>query len=101
MDDMLIFSPDRNIHQLRTIRVLERLQEHDLYLKKEKCIFDTDRVEFLGVIIEPDRIRMDPVKVEGLKNWPTPRNLKEVRSFLGFGNFYRRLFKDMQTLHAH
>jgi hypothetical protein len=55
MDDILLFSKDQQTHQERTQRVLQRLQEHDLYLKAEKCKFDVSKVEFLGLIIQPDR----------------------------------------------
>ena len=59
-------------------------------MKAEKCKFDTQEVEFLGLIIKPNQLSMDPTKLAGIKEWPTPTNVKEVRSFLGFGNFYRR-----------
>ena len=90
MDDILIFSKDPREHEKRTLRVLQRLQENDLFLKPEKCKFDVQEVEFLGLIIHPDKISMDPTKLAGIKDWPTPTTVKGVRSFLGFGNFYRR-----------
>src|SRR6202790_4062053 len=90
MDDILLFSKDRQTHQERTRRVLQRLQEHDLYLKAEKCKFDVSKVEFLGLIIRPDRLSMDPTKLAGISDWTAPLNVKGVRSFLGFANFYRR-----------
>ena len=90
MDDILIFSADLKEHQQRTRRVIERLREHDLYLKPEKCYFDVTEVEFLGLILRPNAIAMDPVKVEGVTGWKPPTCLKETRSFLGFANFYRR-----------
>ena len=90
MDDMLIFSHDTDTHRKRTLRLLQRLQENDLFLKAEKCVFDTDEVEFLGMIIRPDHVAMDPTKLNGIKDWPVPTTVKGVRSFLGFGNFYRR-----------
>jgi len=75
---------------LRTLRVLNRLREHDLYLKAEKCRFDVQEVEFLGLIVKPDQLTMDPTKLAGIREWPAPTTVKGVRSFLGFGNFYRR-----------
>lgn len=90
MDDILIFSQDKKTHQERTRRVLERLREHDLYLKPEKCLFDVTEVEFLGMIIRPGQFAMDPVKLQGIADWPTPNTVKQVRGFLGFGNFYRK-----------
>jgi Reverse transcriptase (RNA-dependent DNA polymerase) len=77
MDDILIFSKDLGEHQERTRRVLQRLQEHDLYLKAEKCRFDTQEVEFLGMIVRPNQLTMDPTKLAGIKDWPTQPTLKQ------------------------
>ena len=90
MDDILIFSSDPKVHRERTRRVIQRLRDNDLYLKPEKCYFDVPEVEFLGLILKPGQLAMDPIKVEGVTRWPIPRNVKEVRSFVGFANFYRR-----------
>jgi hypothetical protein len=60
-----------------------------LFLKPEKCTFDAEEVEYLGMIIKPGCITMDPAKLDGIKEWPTPTMVKETRSFLGFCNFYR------------
>ena len=70
--------------------VLQILKENDLYLKPEKCEFEKTKVEYLGMIVSEGKIAMDPKKVAGLLGWPTPTTVKEVRSFLGFGNFYRK-----------
>jgi len=88
MDDILIFSPDIHIHHERTDRVLQRLREHQLSLKPEKCSFDVKEVEYLGMVVKPGSIMMDPVKLDGINKWQTPTTVKEVRSFLGFANFY-------------
>ena len=61
-----------------------------MFLKPEKCLFDVEEVEFLGLIVKPDTLAMDPVKLKGIEDWPEPSSVKGVRSFLGFGNFYRR-----------
>ncbi|KAG5716111.1 hypothetical protein E4T56_gene10872 [Termitomyces sp. T112] len=60
----------------------------------EHCSFHTTEVEYLGVIVTPDGVRMDPAKVNTILNWPSPRNVKEVQSFLGFANFYRRFINN-------
>lgn len=90
MDDMLLHSNDTTVHQQRTKQVLARLRENDLFCKLEKCKFDVPEVEFLGMIVSHNHVRMDPIKVEGILQWPTPTTVKQVRGFLGFGNFYRR-----------
>lgn len=90
MDDMLIYSSDKAVHQERVLRVLDRLKKHDLFLKAEKCVFDVAEVEFLGLILKPGELHMDPFKLEGIQAWPVPENIKQVQSFLGFGNFYQK-----------
>src|ERR1700681_1587914 len=90
MDDFLIATED-NItrHRERVNEVLERLQELDLYLKPSKCIFEVRCIEFLGVILENGTVMMDPIKVAGVADWKTPKNVKDIRKFLGFCNFYQ------------
>ena len=65
------------------------MKELDLYLKLEKCSFNVSEVEYLGMIVKPGSLAMDPVKVAGIADWPIPSTVKDVRSFLGFANFYR------------
>ena len=89
MDDLLIFSDDPEVHRLCTLRVLQHMRELSLPLKLEKCHFNLPEVEYLGMVIRKNTIAMDPVKVKGIEEWPTPMKVKDVRSFLGFANFYR------------
>jgi len=79
---------------------LELLEKHKLYLRPDKCEFEKTTIEYLGVIISHNSIAMDPVKIAGITKWPAPTNKKEVQSFLGFTNFYRRFIKDFLK-HAH
>ena len=88
MDDLLIYSDNDQDHTAQTKQVLQRMKELDLYLKLEKCSFATCKVEYLGMIVKPGSLAMDPVKVAGIADWPTPSTVKDVRSFLGFANFY-------------
>jgi hypothetical protein len=88
LNDILIFTSDLEEHRRITRKVLKRLQEHDLYLRPEKCEFEKTEVKYLGLIILERRIRMDPAKVKAVKEWADPRNLRDVRTFLGFANFY-------------
>lgn len=90
MDDILIYSANEAIHREISHEVLQRLEEYDLYLKPEKCEFDYDRIEYLGMIIEPSRISMDHGKTAAVANWLKPHNLQDVWGFLGFTNFYRQ-----------
>jgi len=74
--------------------VLKRLEENDLFVKPEKCKWKVREVEFLEVIISPKGVEMQKKKVEGVLNWPVPRNVKEVQKFLGLANYYRRFIKN-------
>src|SRR5882724_3554226 len=90
MDDILIFSGQtREQHHEIVVRVLDVLHKHRLYLKAEKCTFEQPMVEYLSLVLSEGRMEMDPVKVAGVQDWPTPRNVTEVQSFVGFVNFYR------------
>ena len=89
MDDILIHAADEEELEQRTKEVFRRLCEQDLYLKPKKCEFKKTRVEYLGMIIEEEKIAMDPVKLGGIRDWPILTTVKQVRLFLGFGNFYR------------
>jgi hypothetical protein len=90
LDDILIFTNSLEEHRRITCLVLDRMREHKLYLRPEKCEFEKVRIEYLGVIISHNKVEMDPVKIAGVVDWPTPSNKKEVQSFVGFVNFYRR-----------
>jgi Reverse transcriptase (RNA-dependent DNA polymerase) len=89
MDDMIITMEDDNVlHTQKVNQILQKLIDHDLFLKPEKCQFHKKEVEYLGDIIGGEKVMMDPIKVRGITEWPTPTTIKEVHSFLGFCNFY-------------
>ncbi len=101
MDDILIATINDNTHHREIVhQVLYRLEEHDLYLKPEKCSFETPEVEYLGVIIGHGKIRMDPVKTQGVRTWEAPTNHTEVQGFVGFLNFYRDSSRDSPNSRA-
>ena len=87
MDD-LIYSFNTTLHKEHTKRVLQCMTKFDLHLKLEKCKFATDKVEYLGMIVKPGQLVMDPIKLNEITCWPTPTKVKDVCSFLGFTNFY-------------
>ena len=88
----LTSTPTNHVNQ-----VLERLLANHLYVKAEKSLFHADTVSFLGFIIAPGSVQMDPAKVSAVSEWPTPDSRKKVQQFLGFANFYRR-FAQLQPL---
>ena len=93
IDDILIFSKSKKEHIQHVQRVLQRLREMGLTIDILKSEFYAKEVKFLGLIVEEQGIRMDPRKVEQIQNWTRPRDgrdLKGVRQFLGFVNFFRR-----------
>jgi len=69
---------------------LKRLQKVGLYAKAEKCKFYSDSMEYLGYVLSPSGLTMSDTKVKTIQEWPEPRKVKNIQSFLGFANFYRR-----------
>ncbi|KAJ1042504.1 hypothetical protein NDA10_006821 [Ustilago hordei] len=90
LDDFLIFSDTEEVHVKHVTEVLTRLRSNRLFAKLSKCEFHTKTVEFLGYIIKPTGIEMDPEKVRTVKEWPMPESIHDIQRFLGFANFYRR-----------
>ena len=79
---------------------MQKLQNHDLFLKAKKCEFNKTKMEYLGLVVEEGKISTDPVKFKGFADWPTPTCVKDIRSFLGFGNFYQKFIPGFLTLAA-
>ena len=100
MDDILIIteSNDINDHIEMVTRVLSILEANDLFLHPEKCHFHKREVEYLGVIVGNGQVKMDPIKVKGITDWPIPTTVRELRSFLGFGNYYKDFIQDYSQL---
>ena len=98
LDDILIFTKTMEEHREIVREVLKRLQDNDLYLRPQKCEFDRTEIEYLGMIIRHNEVRMDPAKVEAIVAWEAPKNLKALQAFTGFANFYRRFIKDFSGI---
>jgi hypothetical protein len=93
LDDILIYSENEEDHFERLELVLERLRNAGLVANEKKCEFFVDEVEYLGFRIGANGIRMDPARVESIKDWPSPTSHRELQVFLGFANFYRRFIE--------
>jgi len=94
VDDVLIGTENKEEHNEIIEKILRRLEKNDLYIKPEKYVWKVRKIGFLGVIIGPNEIEMEKKKVDGVLSWPEPKNVKDVRKFLGFINYYRRFIKD-------
>jgi len=90
LDDILIYSDDITQHRVHIKEVLKRLQKAGLYAKAEKCEFHSDSVEYLGYVLSPSGLTMSDAKVKTIQEWLEPKKIKDIQSFLGFANFYRR-----------
>jgi len=94
VDNVLVGTEMEEGHDEIVEEVLRRLEENNLYVKPEKYVWKVRKIGFLGVVIGPSRIEMEKEKVDRVLSWPEPRNIKDVRKFLGLTNYYRRFIKD-------
>jgi len=81
-------------HRELVKQILAKLQEHNLFLKPEKCTFKQPTIKFLGVNVDQGTVQMDNTKIVKVKNWITPHNVQEVRKFLGFTGYYHYFIQD-------
>ncbi|KAJ3473163.1 hypothetical protein NLI96_g13105 [Meripilus lineatus] len=98
LDDILVYSNDPAEHKRHVREVLRRLRKHGLYARADKCEFNAETVEYLGYILSPEGLKMSSDKVHTILDWPEPRKVKDIQSFLGFCNFYRRFIEDYSKI---
>lgn len=97
-DDILINSPSLEAHVKHLRSVLEVMQANTLYAKHSKCTFAMDKVEYLGHLISGEGVSTDPSKIQSMKDWPVPSNVKQLRGFLGLIGYYRRFIKNYAVI---
>ena len=100
IDDIFIYSKTKKEHLKHVQLVFRKLQNAGLQLDIDKCEFFVKKVKYFGLIITPKGIKMDQKKLSAVLDWSTPENLKNIQSFLGFANFYRRFIRDFSKLAA-
>ena len=100
IDDILIYSKSVEEHEQHLRMVLEMLRGNKLYAKFTKCEFWLKKVHFLGHIVSKEGISVDPAKIEAVSAWPVPKNVTEIRSFLGLAGYYRRFVEGFSRLAA-
>ena len=98
IDDVMIVTETKEGHDEIVEEVLRRLEENDLFIKLEKCVWKVREVEFLEVIIGEDGVRIKKEKVQGVVEWPVPKSMKDVQKFLGLANYYRQFVKDFAKI---
>ena len=98
IDDILVYSKDVQEHEQHLRIVLQILRKKKLFAKLSKCDFWLKKVSFLGHIVFAEGIRVDLAKIEAIVSWKLPRNVTEVRSFLGLAGYYRRFVKGFSVI---
>jgi hypothetical protein len=98
LDDILIFSDTEEEHVDHVKEVLRRLRQAKLFVKLSKCEWHTRHTEYLGYTISPKGVSIDPERVKTIQDWPLPRNVRDIRIFIGFMNYYRRFIKNFSRI---
>jgi len=94
VDNILVGTKTKEEHNKIVEKILRRLEENDLYIKLKKCVWKVRKIGFLGVVIGSSGIEIEKEKVDEVLSWLEPKNVKDIRKFLGLTNYYRRFIKD-------
>lgn len=98
LDDIVIFGASLQEHNKRFIEVLRRMRENNLKLQSNKCEFLRKEVTYFGHIITENGISPDPSKLEAVKNFPTPRKIRDIQAFLRLAEYYRKFIENFSKI---
>ncbi|GJT67626.1 putative reverse transcriptase domain-containing protein [Tanacetum coccineum] len=98
IDDILIYSKNKQEHEEHLKLILEFLKKEQLYAKFSKCKFWIPKVQFLGHVIDNQGIHVDPAKIESVKDWASTKSATEIHQFLGLTGYYRRFIKGFSKI---
>jgi len=94
MDNFVIPAKTKEELEERTIRFLKIAEKHNLCFKQSKCDFNMEKIPILEVIVGKEQVKMEQEKIKAVKEWKTLTKIKDLKSFLGFANFYRRFIQN-------
>jgi hypothetical protein len=98
VDDILVYSKTKEEHEEHLRMVLQVLREHQIYAKFSKCDFFQKEIQYLGHIISTEGVEVDLEKIKAIMDWPTPRNVTEVRYFMGLVGYYKRFIRGFSKI---
>ena len=93
INDIRIYSKNKQQHKEHLRTLLQVLREQQLYAKFSKCDFFKDKIQYLGHVVTKEGISVDPKKIKEIEDWPVPKDVTNVRSFMGITGYYRRFIE--------